>query len=137
MYAITDLQVHQAKPAQLAAVPRGHWVPRNELHRVRDVGYDEDRSQIRTGNGPRVVAVLRKAAISALRLAGLTNIAAANRHHARDGRGWPAWVSSSGRRPARRGWRASRGWRRSRACQAVPARVRMSARTASAVGSPS
>lgn len=46
--------------------------------------YDEDRSQIRTGTGPEVRAALRDAAISALRLSGATNIAAANRHHARD-----------------------------------------------------
>jgi predicted transposase YbfD/YdcC len=83
VYAITDLRVHQAKPAQLATVVRGHWSIENKLHWVRDVTYDEDRSQIRTGTGPQVMATLRNAAISALRLAGATNIAAANRHHAR------------------------------------------------------
>ncbi|MER7444564.1 hypothetical protein [Micromonospora avicenniae] len=51
---------------------------------VRDVTYDEDRSQIRTGTGPEVMAALRHAAIGALRTAGITNVAAANRHHARD-----------------------------------------------------
>ncbi len=53
-------------------------------HWVRDVTYDEDRCQIRTGAGPQVMATLRNAAIGALRLAGVTNIAAANRYHARD-----------------------------------------------------
>jgi hypothetical protein len=48
------------------------------------VTYDEDRSQIRTGTGPQVMATLRNAAIGALRLAGATNIAAATRHHARN-----------------------------------------------------
>jgi predicted transposase YbfD/YdcC len=86
VYAITDLQVHQAKPAQLAAMIRGHWSIENKVHWVRDVTYDEDRSQIRTGTGPQVMAVLRNAAISVLRQAGITNIAAANRHHARDSR---------------------------------------------------
>ncbi|WP_308159749.1 ISAs1 family transposase [Micromonospora sp. C81] len=84
VYAITDLQVHQAKPDQLAAWIRGHWSIENKIHWVRDVTYDEDRSQIRTGTGPQVMAALRNAAIGALRLAGVTNIAAANRHHARD-----------------------------------------------------
>jgi predicted transposase YbfD/YdcC len=84
VYAITDLRVHQAKPAQLAGYIRGHWSIENKLHWVRDVTYDEDRCQIRTGTGPQVMAALRNAAISALRLAGVTNIAAANRHHARD-----------------------------------------------------
>ncbi|MFF5198680.1 hypothetical protein ACIP95_19090 [Micromonospora parva] len=50
---------------------------------MRDVTDDEDRSQIRTGTGPQVMAVLRKRRHRALRAAGITNIAA-NRHHARD-----------------------------------------------------
>jgi predicted transposase YbfD/YdcC len=84
VYAITNLRVHQAKPAQLAAWIRRHWHIENKLHWVRDVTYDEDRSQIRTGTGPQVMAALRNAAIGALRNAGVINIAAANRHHARD-----------------------------------------------------
>lgn len=84
VYAITDLRVHQARPAQLASWIRGHWSIENKVHWVRDVTYDEDRSQIRTGTGPHVMAALRNAAIGALRTAGVTNIAAANRHHARD-----------------------------------------------------
>jgi predicted transposase YbfD/YdcC len=84
VYAITDLRVHEAKPVQLAGWIRGHWSIENKTHWVRDVTYDEDRSQIHTGTGPHVMAALRNAAIGALRLAGVTNIAAANRHHARD-----------------------------------------------------
>ncbi|MEU4338082.1 ISAs1 family transposase [Micromonospora lupini] len=84
VYAITDLRVHQARPAQLAGWIRGHWSIENKVHWVRDVTYDEDRSQIRTGTGPQVMAALGNAAIGALRTAGITNIAAANRHHARD-----------------------------------------------------
>jgi predicted transposase YbfD/YdcC len=84
IYAITNLRVHQAKPAQLAAWIRRHWHIENQIHWVRDVTYDEDRSQIRTGTGPHVMAALRNAAIGALRVAGVTNIAAANRFHARD-----------------------------------------------------
>ena len=52
--------------------------------RVRDVTFDEDRSQVRTSNGPQIMAALRNLVITALRLAGVTNIAAALRHHARD-----------------------------------------------------
>lgn len=84
VYAITNLRVHEARAAQLAAWIRRHWHIENKLHWVRDVTYDEDRSQIRTGTGPQVMAALRNAAIGALRNAGVTNIAAANRHHARD-----------------------------------------------------
>jgi len=59
-------------------------LPDNRLHWVRDVTYDEDRSQVRTGSAPRVMASLRNLAISALRLNGHTNIASATRWTARD-----------------------------------------------------
>jgi hypothetical protein len=72
----------KARPAQLAAWIRRHWHIENQIHWVRDVTYDEDRSQIRTGTGPEVMAALRNAAIGALRITGVTYIAAANRHHA-------------------------------------------------------
>jgi hypothetical protein len=42
------------------------------------------RATASAGNAPRVIASLRSLAISLLRLAGHANIAAANRHHARD-----------------------------------------------------
>jgi predicted transposase YbfD/YdcC len=74
----------EAGPAALAAWVHGHWEIENKLHRVRDVTYQEDKSLVRTGNAPRVMATLRSVAISLLRLDGHSNIAAANRHHARD-----------------------------------------------------
>jgi predicted transposase YbfD/YdcC len=54
------------------------------LHHLRDVGYGEDASQIRTGSGPQVMAALRNLAIGILKTAGHASIAAACRHHARD-----------------------------------------------------
>src|SRR5450755_3084574 len=83
VYAVTSLAVTQASPAQLAGILRGHWSIEDSLHWVRDMTYDEDRSQIRTCNGPRVMASLRNLVISILRLTGQANIAAALRHHAR------------------------------------------------------
>lgn len=71
-------------PATLLAWNRGHWEIENKLHWVRDVTYAEDKSLVRTGNAPRVMATLRSLAISLIRLDARTNIAAANRHHARD-----------------------------------------------------
>ena len=59
------------------------WTIQDRLHWIRDVVYDEDRSQIRTANGLRIVASLRNLAITVLRLTGAANIAAALRHHAR------------------------------------------------------
>lgn len=83
-YRITSQTADRADPPRLAALLRGHWHIENRLYWVRDVTYDEDRSQIRTGTGPRVIASLRNLAISALRIAGHTNIAAALRWAARD-----------------------------------------------------
>jgi predicted transposase YbfD/YdcC len=82
VYLITSDR--DADPATLATWIRGHWKIENCLHWVRDVTYQEDRSLVRTGNAPRVMASLRSLAISILRLDGHLNIAAANRHHARD-----------------------------------------------------
>ncbi|WP_219416403.1 ISAs1 family transposase [Pseudonocardia nigra] len=84
VYAITSLTTFHADPVLLARWIRGHWSIENQLHWVRDVSFDEDRSQVRTAHGPQVMAALRNLAITALRLSGATNIAAALRHHARD-----------------------------------------------------
>jgi predicted transposase YbfD/YdcC len=83
-YAVTSLTAEQTTASELATWVRGHWCIENRLHWVRDVTLDEDRSQIRTGNGPRIMASLRNLAISAIRLDGATNIARALRHHAWD-----------------------------------------------------
>lgn len=45
--------------------------------------FGEDRSQVRTASGPRIMASLRNLVITILRLAGTTSIAAALRYHAR------------------------------------------------------
>ena len=65
-----------------AAKWRGHWGIENRVHWVRDVTFDEDRSQVRTGSAPQIMAALRNLTISVIRLAGETNIAAALRRHA-------------------------------------------------------
>jgi predicted transposase YbfD/YdcC len=82
VYVITSADHRAAPPPVLAAWVQGHWGIENRAHWVRDVVYDEDRSQVRTANGPQVMASLRNIAISLLRLAGATNIAASLRHHA-------------------------------------------------------
>jgi predicted transposase YbfD/YdcC len=83
VYAITDLDQLQIRPQEIADTIRGHWYIENRLHWVRDVTFAEDLSQIRTGHGPAVMAVLRNLAISVHRRHGANNIAAATRHTAR------------------------------------------------------
>jgi len=75
-FFITSLGPERAGPEELANLVRGHWGIENRIHWVRDVTFDEDRSQIRVGNAPRVMATLRNLAIGALRIAGHTNLAA-------------------------------------------------------------
>ena len=82
-YAVTSLTVIQASHAQLAAIVRGHWGIEDRLHWVRDMDFDEDRSQVRTATGPRVMASLRNLVITILRPSGAASIAAALRYHAR------------------------------------------------------
>jgi hypothetical protein len=64
VYLITSDR--SASPETLAAWVRRHWHIENKLHWVRDVTYQEDKSLVRTGNAPRVMATLRSLAISIL-----------------------------------------------------------------------
>jgi len=82
---VTDLNADQASPENLLRLVNGHWSIENSLHWVRDVTFDEDRSQVRTGTTPRVLATLRNLAISIIRYATsrAVNIAAATRQLAR------------------------------------------------------
>ena len=63
--------------------PTGHWGIEDRLHWVRDLDFGEDRSQVRTASGPRIMASLRNLAITILRLSGAASIAAALRYHDR------------------------------------------------------
>ena len=78
-YGVTSLSPERATPNRLLELVRGHWEIENKSHWVRDVTFDEDRSQVRCGNIPQVMAALRNTAIGLLRWAGHTNIAAACR----------------------------------------------------------
>jgi hypothetical protein len=78
-YLITSLSKEEASPGQLLRLMRGHWGIENRVHWVRDVTFDEDRSQVRVGSGPQAMAALRNTALGLLRLKGARNIAAATR----------------------------------------------------------
>jgi hypothetical protein len=78
-YGVTSLDPDQADPARIMSLARGHRSIENRLHWVRDVTFDEDRCQIRKGNGAQTMASLRNLAISLLRMAGARYIAPALR----------------------------------------------------------
>ena len=86
VYGVTSLPPNHADARRIGELVRGHWEIENRLHWVRDVTFDEDRSQVRTGAGPRALATLRNFAISRLRVAGCANIARAVRQQAWDWR---------------------------------------------------
>jgi len=76
---VTSLSPEQATPSRLLDLVRGHWHIENTSHWVRDVTFAEDRSQVRCGHIPQVMAALRNLAIGLLRWAGYPNMAAACR----------------------------------------------------------
>jgi len=82
VYGITSLSPQRADPSRLMELVRGHWSIENGLHWVRDVVFDEDRSQVRKGNTPEVMTAVRNCVISVLRLTGQQTNAAARRRYA-------------------------------------------------------
>ena len=80
VHGVTSLTEENAPAADLLKFNRGQWEIENRVHWVRDVTFDEDRSQVRKGGGPQVMASLRNLSISLLRMSGATNIASATRH---------------------------------------------------------
>lgn len=78
---VTSCLPEEASPNDLLHCGHGHWGIENKVHWVRDVVFGEDRSQSRTGDGPRVMATLRNLAVSLLRLHGHPNLACATRQY--------------------------------------------------------
>jgi len=82
-YAVTSLTPQRADAERLQRLWRGHWSIENRLHWVRDETLGEDRSQVRKGSAPQVMAGLRNVVLGILRHAGVENVAAALRRHPR------------------------------------------------------
>lgn len=80
---ITSLPPGVASAQRVLALKRGHWGIENRLHYVKDVTLGEDRSLVHCGQGPQVLAALRNTAVSVLRRAGITTIAAQLRQNCR------------------------------------------------------
>lgn len=82
VYGVTSLTKKQARAEKVLEAVRGHWSIENKSHWVRDVIYEEDRSQVRKGSTPQVMAALRNTAIGLMRWSGERCIAAACRRFA-------------------------------------------------------
>ena len=81
-YAVTSLSPEAAGAERLLQILRGHWKIENQVHWVRDVTFDEDRSQVRSGNAPQVMAAFRNLTTTLVRWAGHSNVVAALRRYA-------------------------------------------------------
>ncbi len=79
VYVITTLTRQQASPDRLLELVRGHWSIENSSHYVRDVTFLEDRSRIRTGHAPQLLAALRNLAITLIHRHGSSQIASTRR----------------------------------------------------------
>lgn len=82
VYGLTSVSSQKAGARRLLQWTRGQWAIENRSHWVRDVTFDEDRSAVRRGSIPQVLAGLRNVAIGLLRRAGHQNIARAGRYYA-------------------------------------------------------
>ena len=80
--AVTSLSPERAGPVCILSCARAHWHIENTSHWVRDVTFDADRSQVRCGTIPQVMAALRNTVMGFMRWAGQPNIAAACRRFA-------------------------------------------------------
>jgi hypothetical protein len=76
---VPGLSPARAGPEGLLRLVRQHWPIDNKGHGGRDGTFDEDRSQVRCGSIPQVMATFRNTAIGFRRQAGATKIAAAGR----------------------------------------------------------
>lgn len=82
VYGVTSLSPERADASRLLTLVREHWHIENRSHWVRDVTFDEDRSQVRAGSIPEVMAAFRNAVIGLVRVSGAANVAAATRRMA-------------------------------------------------------
>jgi predicted transposase YbfD/YdcC len=79
VYIITTLSREQASAERLLELVRGHWCIENRSHYVRDVTFLEDRSRLRTGNAPQMMAALRNLVITLIHRHGSSRIASTRR----------------------------------------------------------
>jgi predicted transposase YbfD/YdcC len=80
-YGVTSLPAMIAIPERLLKLKRGHWLIENGLHYVKDVTMGEDKSTVHRDNGPKIMAAVRNTAVSLLRHAGFSSIAARMRYN--------------------------------------------------------
>jgi hypothetical protein len=87
--SITSLPPERADAARLLTLIRGHGGIENRLHSVRDVTFDDDRSSVRSGAAPLVMAASRNVVLARLRRQRHTHIRQRHTHIAAALRTYP------------------------------------------------
>ena len=59
--------ISRLPPRRHASNLREHWSIENTLHHTLDVTFAEDNSRLRKGNGPEIISVFRRLALSILK----------------------------------------------------------------------
>ena len=62
-YAITSIEGKEDNLKKLMKIWRDHWKVENQLHWIKDVEFEEDRSIVRKANSPRFFSCLRNVTI--------------------------------------------------------------------------
>jgi len=79
VYLIASLTPRQANPTRLLTLIRGHWSVESR-HWLRAVTFAEDRSRLRSGPAPQIMAAFRNLALTLIHRTGTTAIAAFRQH---------------------------------------------------------
>lgn len=74
-YGVTSKTPDLASASQVLQDNRGHWSIENSCHYIIDWNYDEDRSRIRTGNGPENMTRLRRFAVGIIKSKEVRSVA--------------------------------------------------------------
>jgi predicted transposase YbfD/YdcC len=82
---LTSLSADETTPEDLLAHVRGHWRVEH-AHWLRDVIWKEDKSLIRTGNGPQIWSAVANLVITLFRIHGVTRFTEETRRIAQDPR---------------------------------------------------
>jgi predicted transposase YbfD/YdcC len=82
VYGVSSLTAPEADAARLLAITRRHWGIESGLHYRRDVTLREDRSRVRTGHAPQLLAAINNLVLSVFARLGYSSAPQARRHFA-------------------------------------------------------
>lgn len=82
VFGLTSLLKEKANAKEIFQMVRSHWSIENRSHWVRDVTFDEDRSQVKDSEMAEFMALFRNVAIGLIRFDGFVNISKAIKYYA-------------------------------------------------------